>query len=72
MLICKAVEIALGYCKKAALRFCESLAHDATKVIFKPLLAPLGRFVGIMLAVTVYSAALVALIVFTSAIPRRS
>jgi hypothetical protein len=66
--ICKASDIVLGYCKKLALRFCEKVAKEITD----PILAPVERFIETVFMVSLYSLAVAALIVFTSAIPRRA
>ena|SRR5712691_10271800 len=70
--ICKAVDIALGYCKKLACLFCEKVAREVSKAIVAPLLAPIGEFLEVGGIVLAYSLAVGALLVFANAIPRRS
>ena len=64
---------ALGYGKKPALQFCERISREVTEaIIIKLVLPPVEKFVGIVFAVSVSTLAISALIVFASAIPRRS
>ncbi len=66
--ICKTFDIALGYCKKLALRFCEKVAREVTE----PIMAPVERFLENVFIALLYSLAVAVLLVFASAIPRRS
>ena len=58
----------MGYCKKLALRLCEKVA----RAIVAPILDPVERFIETASITLFYSLAVAALIVFASAIPRRS
>ncbi len=66
LVICKAFDIAMGYCKKLALRFCEKVAREVTA----PIMAPIERFIETVSITLFYSLVVAVLIVAASAIPR--
>ena len=66
LVVCKAFDIALGYCKKLALRFSEKVVRKITA----PILEPIERFIETVSIALFYSLVVAVLIVFASAIPR--
>ncbi len=66
-IVCRTVDAAWDYCKRAVLRFCDDLAREFLTVLFEPV----ARFLAIALTVTVSSLAITALLTFGGATPHR-
>ena len=66
LVVCKAFDIALGYCKKLALQFSEKVVRKITA----PILEPIERFIETVSIALFYSLVVAVLIAFASAIPR--